>query len=112
METTMNESIKEHAILCAHLCVEQGFFNSFQVVDDEGPYYGDAEAALRGTIYGDEHLTAVEPLPSAIKMFYGDDLKVWEKAWRDRLYELGVDEFCRIDDVDTDEMSAELVEGE
>lgn len=94
-EQTMTETIKNHAILCADGCVKQGFFDSFQVVEDEGPYYGDVEAALHGTIYGDEHLTAVEPLPSAIKMFYGDDLKAWEKAWRDRLYELGVAELCK-----------------
>jgi len=78
-----------HAIETADDAVKNGLFATWSLVDDEGPYYGDTEAALRGMVFGDEHVTAIEPWASDVEDVPEDDMDEWVATWRERVYELG-----------------------
>ena len=57
-----NAEILQDARDAAEAAVDQGFYELFKVGDDdEGPYFGDVEMALRGTCFGDENHVAGEP---------------------------------------------------
>jgi len=82
-----------HAAAVAAEAVTQGFFATWSLVDDEGPYFGDTDAALTGMIFGDEHQEAVEPWEAdhedAVRVLGEHDEVLWLAAWRAELYRLG-----------------------
>jgi len=86
---SIKQEIIQDAYEAAEAAVDRGFFSTWALSDDDGPYYGDVEAALRGTIYGDEHTEAVEPWAFDVEYLSGDDMLKWVDAWRERLFELG-----------------------
>lgn len=89
---TTNEQIIQDAREAAEAAVDQGFFSTWSLSDDEGPYYGDVETALRGTVYGDAHREATEPFVFDVEDIDEDNMSEWVEAYRDRIFELGCKE--------------------
>lgn len=88
----LDGSTADDAREAAEAAVEQGFFATWSLANDEGPYYGDTELALRGTVYGDANREATEPFAFDVEDIDEDDMSEWVEAYRDRLFELGCKE--------------------
>jgi hypothetical protein len=87
-----DEEIIRDAHEAADAAVDQGFFSTWSLSDDEGPYYGDVELALRGTVYGDAHREATEPFAFDVEHISEEDMSEWVEIYRDRIFELGCKE--------------------
>jgi hypothetical protein len=87
-----NQEIIQDAREAAIETTANGFYTTFSVVEDEGPYYGDVEAALRGVCFGDDHTEAAESWPSDVEGVSDAKMDLWLETWREELFELGCKE--------------------